>query len=382
MSEATKALRKLDPEIAQSQKEKEKVAKAASEKTIEQAVEMWLDRTRHYYGEGGTYQQYRSMLKGLTRYLDKWNYRRPEGERIALVDQLTPAFCTKWYQSWKYSNSVMRQRWGVIRSFFSYLQQQGEITSNPVLAIRAVPREPIFLNVPFTDQQYNDILNQIQVTDPGPTTDSKVYRKRLHIFVELLRWTGMDIGDAIQFRPAMVDDEGVLRYIRTKTGIQAVVPLQPHMVELLKEVPLAPDSIPDMPFRYAGNDLASDVHNWSRRIRRVLAGASVTGVQLVEKSGVAAYDRNGYPVTKSTNVKMFRHTFAVGCLVAGVPRENVARMLGHQTTDMIDAHYAPWVKGLDEAHIRKVQEIMGQVRLKKGPQVVAKDGVQVAAASH
>jgi len=126
----------------------------------------------------------------------------------------------------------MRRRWGVIRSFFTYLEQQGAISSNPTLSIRAVPKEHIYLNLPFTDRQYNDILNYAAVADPGPTGDSKVYRARLHIF-ELLRWTGMDIGDAIQFRPSMIDADGVLRYIRTKTGIQAVIPLEPHMIELL-----------------------------------------------------------------------------------------------------------------------------------------------------
>jgi integrase len=92
-----------------------------------------------------------------------------------------------------------------------------------------------------------------------------------------------------------------------------------------------------MPFCYAGNDLDSDVHNWSRRIGMVLKDAGVVEVQLVEKSGVPAFDRNANPIMKSTNIKMFRHTFAVGCLTAGIPKENVARMLGHQTTAMLDA---------------------------------------------
>jgi integrase len=236
--------------------------------------------------------------------------------------------------------------------------------------------------VPFTDRQYNDILSYAAVADPGPTSDCKAYRERLHIFIELLRWTGMDIGDAIQFRPSMIDADGVLRYIRTKTGIQGVIPLEPYVIELLKEIPLALDSIPDMPFRYRGNDLSGDVHNWSRRIGRILAGAGVTEVQLIEKSGVPAYDRNVNPVTKSSNVKMFRHTFAVGWLTAGADKETVARMLGHNSTEMLEAHYAPWVRDRDDAHIRRVRALMGQVRLAKGLKVVAKDGVQVAAASH
>src|SRR5215469_13164138 len=182
------------------------------------------------YDTSGTYEQYRSLLKGLVRYVDRWNLGKSEtSERCSSLDS---AFCPQWYQSWDYSNSVMRRRWGVIRSFFTYLEQQGAISSNPTLSIRAVPKEHIYLNLPFTDRQYNDILNYAAVADPGPTGDSKVYRARLHIF-ELLRWTGMDIGDAIQFRPSMIDADGVLRYIRTKTGIQAVIPLEPHMIELL-----------------------------------------------------------------------------------------------------------------------------------------------------
>jgi integrase len=255
---------------------------------------------------------------------------------------------------------------------------------NPVATIKAVPRKRTFNNVPFADQQYNDILNAVsRIGDSvARSSDSRVYRERLHIFIELLRWTGMDIGDAVQFRQSLIDADGVLRYVRTKTGIQAVVPLPAHMVELLKEIPLGPDNLPDMPFRYTGNDLDSDVHNWSRRIGMVLRDAGVVKVQLVEKSGVPAFDRHGNPVMKATNVKMLRHTFAVGWLIAGAPKENVARMLGHVRTDMIDAHYAPWVKGLDDAHIRKMREVMALAKPKKNLKLVSKQGVRVAAAFH
>ncbi len=272
----------------------------------------------------------------------------------------------------------MRQRWGVVRSFFNYLHQQGVITVNPVISIKAVPPEKTYHNVPFTEQQYNDILNNADwlVDQRVMNAEREVYCQRLHIFIELLRWTGMDIGDAVQFRPAMVDVDGVLRYMRTKTGIQAVIPLQLQMIGPLKEIPLAPDSITDMPFRYAGNDLASDVHNWSRRIRRAMNLAGITKVQLVEKSGLRAVDRDGNPVMKSANVKMFRHTFAVGCLTAGIPKENVARMLGHVSTEMIDAQYAPWVEGLDAAHIRKVREVMAQTKPKTGLSIAASKGAQ------
>lgn len=382
MREATKVLDGFNPEIAQAREQQKKAAKAVSRTTIAEAVQMWLDRTEHLYGKGGSYAQYRSLLKGLVLYIDRWNLRREESERIRFVEQLDTQFCTKWYQSWKLANTVMRQRWNVVRSFFNYLHQQGAITVNPVVTIKAIPPEKTYHNVPFTEEQYNSILNDASwlVDQRVLNGEREVYCRRLHAFIELLRWTGMDIGDAVQFRPEMVDADGVLRYQRTKTNIQAVIPLPSHMIELLKEIPLAPDSVDNMPFRYQGNDLASDVHNWSRRIWRAMALAGATTVQLVEKSGLPAVDRSGNPIVKSVNVKMLRHTFAVGCLVAGVPKENVARMLGHVSTEMIDAHYAPWVKELDDAHIRKVREVMAQAKPKKGLRLVAKKGVRVATA--
>lgn len=136
-------------------------------KTVTDAVKLWLDRTEHLYRrsdpeqykKGGSYAQYRSTLKGLIAYIDKWNFGRAEARRINFIDQVDVQFCTNWYQSCKLANSVMRQRWGVIRSFLNYLHQQGVITVNPVMNIKAVPPEKIYHNVPFTEQQYNSILD-------------------------------------------------------------------------------------------------------------------------------------------------------------------------------------------------------------------------------
>ena len=85
---------------------------------------------------------------------------------------------------------------------------------------------------------------------------------------------------------------------------------------------------------------------------------------------------------KATDVKMLPHTFAVGRLIAGVPKENVARMLGHFGTQVIDDCYAPWVQGLDDAHIQKVREIMARSKPRKNLKLVSRQGVRVAAASH
>lgn len=41
---------------------------------------------------------------------------------------------------------------------------------------------------------------------------------------------------------------------------------------------------------------------------------------------------------------MFRDTFAVELLLAEVPIEQVAMLLGHSSVKMAEKHYLPWVK--------------------------------------
>jgi integrase len=39
-----------------------------------------------------------------------------------------------------------------------------------------------------------------------------------------------------------------------------------------------------------------------------------------------------------------RDTFAVECLLAGVPLERVSILLGHSTIKVTERHYAPWIQ--------------------------------------
>jgi integrase/recombinase XerD len=41
---------------------------------------------------------------------------------------------------------------------------------------------------------------------------------------------------------------------------------------------------------------------------------------------------------------MFRDTFAVELLLAGVPIDQVSVLLGHRSVKITEKHYAPWVK--------------------------------------
>jgi len=53
---------------------------------------------------------------------------------------------------------------------------------------------------------------------------------------------------------------------------------------------------------------------------------------------------------------MFRDTFAVESLLAGVPLEQVSILLGHKSIKITEKHYAPWVKARQQqltSNVRK-----------------------------
>jgi integrase len=138
----------------------------------------------------------------------------------------------------------------------------------------------------------------------------------------------------------------VYRYNRAKTDVLAVIPVSDDIADELTNVPIIRENPSGMPFR-SKVDVKSDVHTWSRRIRRVLEVADVEWAELPR-------DSKGRSRRKKANAKQFRHTFAVRMLRAGQRPEEVAKMLGHVDTTMVLRHYAPWVDDLDEAHIRRV----------------------------
>jgi integrase len=60
---------------------------------------------------------------------------------------------------------------------------------------------------------------------------------------------------------------------------------------------------------------------------------------------------------------MFRDTFAVEMLLAGVPLEQVSILLGHKSVKITEKHYAPWVKARQDqlaANVRMAWGISGR----------------------
>jgi integrase len=345
---ATTALEGFNPEIAAARAEKQKAERQRV--SVEDACQLWLDRVAGECGRTGAYPTYHSLTKKFIAWAT--------GKGFLCIQDVTTLSLSQWSSSkeWtKYADLTRQQRWAGLRNMFAHLTEVGVLESNPILTIKPIRLKGDQVQGPYTEEQVKVMFAHVQagirVTEQRRQT---IHVRRLHVMMTLLLRGGCDLIDAVSYEPSQIErmmidgrEVSVYRYHRSKTGVLAVVPLSDDVVKVLHSVPMLVSNSSGMPFR-SRDTAASDARRWSRCIARVLKAA---GVEYVELPG---RDQRGRPRRHHANPKQLRHTFAVNQLKAGQRPETVARMLGHVDTTMIRKHYAPWVKELDEAHVREV----------------------------
>ena len=280
---AQEILRGFDPEIAAARAVTEK--RDAALMTVADAAALWIQRTVAEYGkDAGVLPQYRSLMK----MWEGWARR----EHIAYVQDITPLQLQQWYGSWKLADTTRRQRWGVMRSVFKFLHERGVLASNPAITISAAKvkdEQARHVQGPYNTTQVAAILASVDKTVPENINlqERASYAVRLRAFITLLLNVGCDVVDGVLFDLTRLTDEThdgrtvtVYRYERQKTGVKAIVPVSAEVASTLRTLPMLRDNPDTMPFRYASVDVNSDVHNWSRRIKRVLNAAGVEYVEL------------------------------------------------------------------------------------------------------
>jgi integrase len=178
----------------------------------------------------------------------------------------------------------------------------------------------------FNRREFQRIVFATEKYEYGGGHDCRHRAKRLRALVLLMRWSGLAIKDAVGLRREGLDDSGAPFLRRAKTGVPVFVPLPPMVVSLLQGLP----SMPHNYFFWSGRgDLCSTVKGYQRSFRKLFRLANIR-----------------YPdgTPKPCRSHMFRDTFAVERLLAGVPIDRVSVLLGHHIVKMTEKHYLPWVK--------------------------------------
>jgi len=360
----TKAEQAAQDWLDQFDPEKQELKSLRAEKErkqtrIEDAVALYLADMIARLGDHGTVAMARSLLghvdpdtKAVTKNGHLFDFLDRQVPRPTFLAELTSPLLTKWRSSWTFgSDLTARQRWSMVKGFFTFCESQGWLDDSPARKIKPLRAAKGNRTAVFTDDQYTKILSTIMAYQPEnvPAATRDNWQRRLTTFLELLRWSGMDLIDAVQFTPDLVDNDGVLRYRRQKTGVLATVPLPDRLVVLLRDVPPERDTIgPEQPFRQRDCTVDSDTRTWARRLEAMFALAGIHEV------------RTDHRVRKP-HVKMLRDTFAVWHLRNGAKLHTVSKMLGHAKTETTEKSYLPWVKELEQAHIEDARKALANL---------------------
>lgn len=225
------------------------------------------------------------------------------------VEQLTAYRAT-----WKLGPRTAAHWTEILRTLFHFAVAHRMAPGNPAVKLR-LPNTKVKPTLPFTQDQMDKII--AAVTDP-----------RTLAFIYVMRFAGLRISDATMLAATALQDGDKLHLYTAKTGQAVRVPLPRYVVQALRAVPhLSPGH-----FFWTGNStLQGATAIWRKRVAAVFTKAGVKG-----------------------NPHMFRDTFAVGLLQAGVSLENVAALLGHHNIKITQQHYAPWVRTRQDMLEREV----------------------------
>jgi integrase len=248
-----------------------------------------------------------------------------EAHQLACLDAIRTPQLKEFRCAWECNARTARRRHERLRSFFAFCISNGWLLANPTdglkrpIAPRTVPTDY------FNRREFQRILD---ATDEYQYCGRDCHQRaaRLRALVLLMRWSGLAIKDAVTLERARLDERGALFLRRAKTGTPVYVPLPPAVVSVMRQLP---SSNPTYFFWSGVGQPYNAVSAYQRSLRKLFRLADLR-----------------YPdgSRKASRSHMFRDTFAVELLLAGVPIDQVSTLLGHRSVKMTEKHYLPWVE--------------------------------------
>jgi integrase len=281
------------------------------------------------------------------------------------LDELDHNALLIYRSTWTEGMVVKAKKQDRIVGFFWESFRRNFIGQNPALSLSKI-RPKLVPTDYFPRDEFDRLIDAIEIYgDPrGGYIFVEDTRTRLRTLTLLMRWSGLRIRDAITLERHRLQGDNLLLY-QAKTGQSVYVPLPPYVVEALNAIPDGPIPNPRY-FFWSGNGLPkSAVANWQRSYRRLFKLANIRKLD---------------GQRKRCHPHMFRDTFAVEMLLAGVPIDQVSTLLGHSSVKVTERHYSPFVKARQlqlQASVRaawKVGETPGKGPDNKAPKPLRSSG--------
>jgi integrase/recombinase XerD len=270
-------------------------------------------------------------LRETTLYTYRLLFRRlqefAQTKEICLIHQLDPSVVRAVRASWPNRNFAAIKKLEALRAFMRFCWESGWIPNNSASKLKH-PKTTDPPTMPFSREDMTQILAAC-----GKYRDGKANAQRLRALVQLLLFSGLRIRDAVTLARERIVNGKLLLYT-AKTGTPVYIPLPEFVVQ---ELEMSSGTNPRYFFWSGEGQPKSCVGDWQRSLNKPFRLADVP----------------------SGHAHRFRHTFATDLLLAGVPLDRVATLLGHTNSKITEKHHAPWIRARQEqleADVRKVWE--------------------------
>jgi integrase/recombinase XerD len=309
------------PPVSPTEAPVPRVPKPRPRVTVAQAVDAYLADAVSRSVESSTLKKLETIFR---KQFLAWT--RVEG--IGYLDELDLDNLLNFRNTWEDGPLAKQKKQSRVIGFFWACVRRRYLTENPAIGLGKIKVVQIPTDY-FPPDEFERIIaaTSIRRGERGGG-DVKANQTRLRTMTLLMRWSGLRIRDAVTLERHRLHGDSLLLY-QAKTGIPVYVPLPPHVMESLENIPPGPKPNPRYFFWSGNGDPKSAVADWQRSYRRLFKSADIQ---------TADGER------KRCHPHMFRDTFAVEMLLAGVPIDQVSLLLGHASVKITEKSYSPFVK--------------------------------------
>ena len=319
-------------------------AKELGEVTISYALDRWLTTVKSESDSDNehTYSKYQTAAKQIKA----WALRN----QFVRLSQITPDALDQWKGGWKLKarhpddrigKTTAGRRLEKVKGFLSYCVKMLWIIKSPAADLKAIkPAKSVTL--PLLSGRYEKVIAATYVYDENARRPSDKFGVELRAIIELMRWTGLRIGDALLcVRSRIVGNRFTLRTRKTGSGLTVILP--DHVVAALHALPLRPDVDPKYFFWSGKSKYKSLTGRWQRKLHRL-------------NDYLSLVDYQDKPMIFHSH--QLRDTFAVSQLLSGTSMEDLSKMLSHGSVKITEKYYSPWVPERQTALEVKMKEAL------------------------
>lgn len=234
-----------------------------------------------------------------------------------------------YLKSQSYSEATIARKVAAVKSFFSFLQAEGKVKSNPTEQL-ASPKVGKLLPKPLTVQEIDELLEQ-------PARRNTPEAKRDRAMLELMYATGLRVTELVSLDLEDVQLDGEKPYVRLvgKGNRERQIPLLEQPVQELTEY-----------IRFARPRLVGERNETALFVNRRGERLTRQGFWLILKGYATEAGIRGR-VTPHT----LRHSFATHMLRGGMDIHKVQELLGHANISTTQVYTQ-----VSREHIREAYE--------------------------